>query len=184
MAIHHREGTEEGAEDVETRIGRVVAKVEELNVNIQTLERFATMPTDRAGQTAEQLRHDRENLRSVFDIVRHAYEFDIRHPAPAPRRRFFDDSPFPFAHRNTPPEARTMDTVSLLAALSGARNRFNGGEVEFGTFHLDPMNRAAGRGGDQAMRELLQRMGAPASFWENIAVPMEAQTLSQIPSQK
>ena len=33
------------------------------------------------------------------------------------------------------------------------------------------------------MRNLLQRIGAPASFWENIPVPMEAQTLEQIPSQ-
>jgi hypothetical protein len=61
----------------------------------------------------------------------------------------------------------------------------NIGGLEFGTFDMGLRQPAGGPGqSDALLRQMLQRMGAPASFWENIPVPITDDILSQIPSQR
>jgi hypothetical protein len=62
--------------DRETRVARIVAKVDELNLNRDTLKVFMT-----------QSHVDRDMLKNVFDIIRHAYEYDLAHPQPSREER-------------------------------------------------------------------------------------------------
>lgn len=50
--------------------------------------------------------------------------------------------------------------------------------MEFREFHVNQEN------DNVRLRRLLQNIGAPANFWEDIALPIEATTLEQIPSQR
>lgn len=72
------DGGEDATDATDARIARVMTRVEELNRQRDMMTRFLENP--------EPFHADREQLRAIFDIVRHAYEFDLRHPEPAPQR--------------------------------------------------------------------------------------------------
>ena len=160
-----------------------MAKVELLNNHRETLKAFIRQAhSDRRGHqdTPQQqpangdrgTEGNREQLRAVFDIIRHAYEFDSRHPEQIAEHRM------PGMFGAYPVYQRTINPFGLGTPGRG---------FEMGSFSLGGAGGADGTDDSNArqmlLRQLLQQMGAPSSFWDNIAVPMESTTLDKIPSQ-
>lgn len=71
QTVSDDDATSNAVNDRETRVARIVAKVDELNLNRDTLKVFMA-----------QSHVDRDMLKNVFDIIRHAYEYDLAHPQP------------------------------------------------------------------------------------------------------
>jgi hypothetical protein len=184
----------------EAQIEAIYARTNEINNNRELIRRFEN--------NFDEAKRDRDALRRLFTITRHAFEYHLSHPDSLHRGRRMRDREFdtsqtrihqrperprglerrpggdpvenPLRVLGEEPE-RTMDHGGGLASLFASMMGLADGNLRVERFELGGNN--GNNGNDQrGLREMLQRMGAPSSFWENIPVPMTDQNLERMPS--